>query len=245
MAHTLVSWVLRVLVSRHPAVYTQPWMRFLCRAVVLWALVARMQAATIDVTSLNTQELESGDSLAFLFTDSSYAKFASGMGISTDPSQIFFDLTSAPVGSAGQFTVAVESGDGSASSVSPVPVDWSIGVVETSEYGGPASVITDRLTLSSPLSQAIFAGSWAELILTYTGPDVTVGLPGYSLKNDLTISLVGGSLSMGALDYGVALNDGLDAASVVPEPDSGMLLVAAGLLLCAISLAIRRFGISR
>jgi len=220
-------------------------MRFLCRAVVLWALAAGMHADTIDVTSLKTQELESGDSLAFLFTDSSYAQFASGMGMPAYPSQIFFDLISAPVGSAGQFTVALESGDGSASSVSLAPVDWSIGVVETSEYGGTASIVTDSLTLSSTLSQAIFAGSWAELILKYTGPDVTVGLPGYPLKNDLTISLVGGPLSIGALDQDVTLNDGLDPASVVPEPDSGMLIVVVGLLLCAISLAIKRFGISR
>jgi len=204
----------------------------------LWALAAGAQAATIDVSLQTSQVLQSGDSLAFLFTDSSFAQFASGMGLAAYPSQIFFNLISSPVGSAGQFTVELESENGSASSMFPGPVEWTSGVVQTSVYSGTASVLTDSLTLTNTLSQGIFAGSEAELILTYTGPGVTVGLTGNSLKRDLTISLMGGPLSIGAMDYDVTLDQG--AASAAPEPDSA-LIFAVGMSLCAVSFALKRF----
>lgn len=220
-------------------------MKCLCITVFLGALASGMPAATVYVSSQTTQVLQSGDSLAFLFTDSSYARFASGMGMAAYPSQIFFDLISAPVGAAGQFTVELESEDGSDSSLFPGSAQWTSGVVATSEYSGTASVLADCLTLSSTLSQQIFAGSDAELILTYTGPDVTVGLPGYSLKNDLSISLTGGPLSIGAMDYSVTLDAGASSASAAPEPESGGLLLALGMLLCAISVVLKRFGRSQ
>ena len=90
------------------------------------------------------------------------------------------------------------------------------------------------------LSQEIFAGAETELMPTYTGPDVTVGFPGYSLKHDLTISLANGPLSVGATDYEVMLSD--NASVTAPEPDSDSMLVTTGLLLCAILWALKRFG---
>jgi hypothetical protein len=204
-----------------------------------------MPAATIVVSSQPAEVLQTGDSLAFFFTDSSYAKFATSMGMGAYPSQIFFDLVSAPDAPAGQFTVALESVDGSSSSMFPGLVEWTSGMVETSEYYGTASVLQDSLTLSSTLSQEIFAGSEAELILSYTGPDVTVGLPGYSLEQDLTISLAGGPLSIGAMEYGVTLDDGADPPATAPEPGSAALVFGVGMSLCAISLVLKRFGRSR
>jgi hypothetical protein len=209
-------------------------------AIGVWVLAAQLPATTIDVSSQATQLLQSGDSLTFLFTDSSYALHASATGMASSPSQIFFNLISAPVGSAGQFTAGVESADGSASALFPGPLGWTSGVVQTSGYYGPASVVVGSLMLSSALSQEIFAGSEAELTLTYAGPDVTVGLPGYSLENDLTISLAGASLSVGAMDYGVALSSGQGVT--VPEPNPVAMLVATGVLLCVVSGALKRFG---
>jgi hypothetical protein len=224
-------------------------MRSLCITIFLGALVSGMQAETVDVSMRTAQLLQSGDALTFLFTDASYAQLALGMGMAPYPSQIFFDLISAPVGAAGQFTVELESQDKSAGALFPGPVQWTSGVVATSGYSGPASVLTDSLALSSMLSQQIFADSHAELIFTYTGPDVTVGLPGYSLKDDLSISLTGGPLSIGAMDYDVTLSNGLGGAtapsgpnSTAPEPNSAALTFGAGMLLCAISLALKRFG---
>jgi len=215
-------------------------MRFVCLGVVLCVLAASLPAETIDVSLQTTQLLQSGNSIEFLFADSSYAQHATGMGMAASPSEIVFNLISAPVSSGGQFTAAVESLDGSVSAQFPGPVGWTSGTVQTLGYDGPASVLADSLTLSSALSQAIFAGSEAELTLAYTGPDVTLGLPGYSLKNDLTISLAGGPLSVGALDYGVTFSSS-DAAAV-PEPASVAMLVAAGVLFCVISGALKLFG---
>jgi hypothetical protein len=209
-------------------------------AIGLWALAARLPANTIDVSLQPVQLLQSGDSLTFVFTDISYAQHAAAMGMAASPSQIFFSLISAPVGSTGQFTAGVESADGSASTIFPGPVGWTSGAVELSGYDGAASVLMGSLTLSNTLSQQIFAGSEAELTLMYAGPDVTVGLPGYSLKNDVTITLAGGGLSVGAMDYGVTLTS--DEGVIAPEPDPVAMLVIAGVLLCAASGALKRFG---
>ena len=108
-----------------------------------------------------------------------------------------------------------------------------------SGYDGPASVVMGNLMLSSTLSQEIFAESEAELTLTYAGPDVTLGLPGSLLKNDLTISLAGGTISVGAMDYSVTLSNGDSVAA--PEPEPVAMLVATGVLLCALSGALKRF----
>jgi hypothetical protein len=213
-------------------------MRFVYIAIGLLALAAGLPASTIDVSLQPAQLLQSGDSLTFLFTDTSYAQHALALGMAASPSQIFFNLISTPLGSAGLFTASVESVDGSASALFTEPLGWTSSEVQTSEYDGPASVLMGSLILSSSLSQQIFAGSEAELTLTYAGPDVTVGLPGYSLKNDLRISLAGGVVSVGAMDYGVALTGGGIAA---PEPDPVAMLVAMGVVLCALSGALKRF----
>jgi hypothetical protein len=213
-------------------------------AIGLLALAAGLSATPIDVSLQPSLLLQSGDSLTFLFTDCSYAQHALAMGMAGSPSQIFFNLISAPVGSTGQFTAGVESADGSVSALFPGPVGWTSGEVQTSGYYGPASILTDSLMLSSTLSQEIFAGSDAELTLTYAGPDITVALPGYSLENDLTITLAGSSadesLSVGAMDYSVMLSSGQSV--IAPEPDPVAMLVATGVLLCAVSLALKRFG---
>jgi hypothetical protein len=206
----------------------------------LWTLAAQLPATTVDVSLQPSVLLQSGDSLTFLFTDTSYAQHAAAMGMATSPSQIFFNLISAPVGSAAKFTAGVESTDGSASAIFPGSEDWSSGMVQLSGYDGPASVLMGSLALSTTLSQQIFAGSESELTLTYAGPDVTVGLPGYSMKNDMTITLAGGDLSVGAMDYGVTLTS--DKGVIAPEPDPVALLVSAGVLLCAASGVIKRFA---
>jgi hypothetical protein len=69
-----------------------------------------------------------------------------------------------------------------------------------------------------------------------------VGLPGYSLEHILSITLAGGPLTIGAMNYGVTLTD---AASTAPEPDSAALAFAAGMFFCAISFAMKRYRKSR
>jgi hypothetical protein len=214
-------------------------MRFLRITIALCALAVGMPAAAIDVSSQTTLMLQSGDALGFLFTDSSFARFASGLGMSPYPSEIFFNLMSAPVGAPGQFTIELQSVDGSVSSAIAGPVEWTTGMVQTAQYSGSASVLMDNLTLANTLSQGIFAGSDAELVLTYAGPDITVGLPGYTLEHDLSVTLAGGPLTIGAMNYGVTLDN-----TTAPEPEAA-LTFGAGLLLCAISFAMKRYRRSR
>lgn len=207
------------------------------------ALATGLAAATIDVSSETTQLLQSGNSLSFLFTDGSYVQYALTLGLAPSPMQIFFNLSSSPDGSTGHFTAEVASADGSVSAVFPGPIGWSSGVVQSSEYSGLASVVSDSLTLSSALSQEIFATSGAELTLIYTGPDVMIGFPGDSLKNEFTISLASGPISVGVQDYEVTLTS--DGGVTTPEPNSVPMLVIAGVLLYAVSGLRKRSACSR
>jgi hypothetical protein len=91
----------------------------------------------------------------------------------------------------------------------------------------------------------LFSGSAAVLFLLNIGPTVTVGLPPYTLQQDMNVSLGGGGLSVGARLGGVALLDapmgGLarmnseSDSTDAPEPSSGVLLLGGGALLYALA----------
>jgi hypothetical protein len=221
-------------------------------SIGVWAcaMAASLSASTIDVSSQTSQQLQTGDTLAFLFSGSSYATHATGLGISPYPEAIHFTFASMPVSVAGQFTAEVESADGTVAAAFPGPIDWTSGVAQNSGYSGSISALVDTLTLSSALSQAIFSGPTAELILTYTGADVAVGMQGNNMRRDMAVSLSGGPLSVGGIIYSVALNDdGAGAASTnsslpAPEPDS-LALILAGAGLCIAAWGLKRFQLRR
>jgi hypothetical protein len=185
--------------------------------------------------------LQDGDSLEFLFS-SSFANYAAGMGMPPYPRVVTFMFASMPVNMTGQFTAEIESAGGTALAAFPGSIGWTSGYAQNSGYSGPISALMDAISFSSPVSQAIFAGSEAELILTYTGPDVTVGVQGRSLRQDLIVSLSGGALSMSGMVYSEALGHirittGRTAAA---EPDSAALLVMAEASMCALAAALKR-----
>lgn len=110
--------------------------------------------------------------------------------------------------------------------------------------------ITPRVLGISPyLSQAVFSNSEAELILTYSGSDVDVGIERNTLRQDLMAGLSGGPMSIGSMVYGASCNDrGANAGGFVrgesqqlaaAEPNTGMLLLAGGGL-CLIAGALKR-----
>jgi hypothetical protein len=113
-------------------------------------------------------------------------------------------------------------------------------------YGGAVSVLDGSLQLSEALSQQLFGSSAAILTLLNTGPAVTVGLPPYTLQQDMTVSLEGGGLSVGAPLGGVALTDSPDPPDPpdVPEPGSAVLLPGGGALLWALA-RLRRSKLAR
>jgi hypothetical protein len=218
--------------------------RFLGAGQAIFALASCLSAATINVPS-QLQRLQMGDSLEFLFSSRSYANYASGMGISPYPGSIEFTFASMPVSVPGQFTAELESADGTVTAQFPDALTWGAGEAQNSGYSGPVSAVVGSLALSNVLSQAIFSNSEAELILTYSGPNVDVGMQGNTLQQDLAVSLSGGPLSIGGMVYNAALDDGgpslksLDEMSVAAEPNSSVLILAGGVL-CLVAGALKR-----
>jgi hypothetical protein len=216
----------------------------------IFLLAARLSAGTIDVTSQSSQLLQSGDSLDFLFSSRSYVICATGMGMSPYPGSIDFTFASAPVSVTGQFTATLESANETVAAEFPAPLTWSSGYAHNSGYSGPISAVVGSLALSDALSQAIFSNSEAELVLTYWGSDVDVGMQANTLRQDLFVSLTGGSLSIGGMVYSVALDDGWDDGAAIvgssnegpaaAEPSSSVLLLA-GAGLCLVAGALKHF----
>ncbi len=88
-------------------------------------------------------------------------------------------------------------------------------------------------------------------MLEYAGPDVSIGIPGFTLEQDFRAGLNAGGLSVGAMNYDLTLSDGFASGgfsavgftqqsdSPVPEPASARNVFAAAALLAG-SGAFRR-----
>jgi hypothetical protein len=228
--------------------YTGQGMRRLLGAgLAIFALASCLSASTIDVTSQSSQVLHSGDSLDFLFSSRSYVICATEMEMSPYPGSIDFTFASAPVSAPGQFTATLESADGTVASEFPNPVSWTSGYASNSGYSGPVSAVVGSLALSNALSQALFSDSEAELVLTYTGSNVNIGVQGNTLRQDLAVSIFGGPLSIGgtvdsvALDEGGAIVRSSNEGPAVAEPNAIVLLLAGGGL-CLVAGALKHFA---
>ena len=202
-------------------------MKLLGIGVWACALAVSLSASTIDVSGQSTQTIQAGDSLVFLFSGTSYAKCAEGMDMSPYPGSVNFTFASMPVVGSGEFTAALESADGTAFAEFPNPVTWTSGYAQNSGYSGAISAVVETLALTPDLSQELFSGGAAELVLDYSGPAVTLGMSGSDMRQDIAISLVGGPLSIGGMVYSVGLDDdpivetNATQGSVAPEPGSG------------------------
>jgi hypothetical protein len=218
--------------------------------VCLLTLAAHLAASTIDVSAQPSVTLRSGDTLNFLFSWSSYANFAAAAGLSPYPASVSFNFISMPVTAAGQFTADLQSTTGASSAAFPGTLAWTNGYLSSSSYTGSVSALTGAVSLSPALSQSIFTGPQAELVLTYTGADVSVGVQGRTIRQDLTVSLIGNGMSIGGMVYSAALDPPaafgpgplISSALPVSAPEpSAALLVAAGATLCALAGILRRF----
>lgn len=219
----------------------------------LTALTASLGASTIDVSSESFQQLQSGDTLEFLFSSSSYASYAAQLGISPDPDSIDFMFSSLPISASGEFTATVESFTGDGSVLFNGPLSWSSGSIQSAQYMGATSEIVGAVTLSPSQSADIFANGYADLLLTYSGPTITVGISGYTLPHDLAISLSGSSLSMGAMVYTATYQSSASAQTrftagpdlggpLLPAPEpKPFVLFASGIGFCAFAGVLRRW----
>ena len=203
-------------------------MRWVWLAAMFGAMLPAMPAGVIDVAHQSSQTLRSGDTLAFWFADANFVTNAASFGISGVPASVSFSLMSAPVGTLGQFAATLQSADGSAWAAFPGSLTWFNGQAQSGAYTGAVSDLAGSLTLSSALSQQIFANQKAVLLLTYTGPDITVSFPGHTLEQDFSMSVAGGGLATGAVNYDVTLSGGDTPSAAAPEPSSALLLVGFG-----------------
>ena len=202
-------------------------------AVILVALP--LSAGTINVSAQVAALLDTGDALSFTVPASNFGFNAGHYGIPVYPTSVGFVFVSAAEDPLAQIAAVLESGDGSVSVSFGAPLSFVPGTFQGSRYSGAVSVLQGSLHLSETLSQQLFGNSPAVLILLNTGPALTVGMPPYTLQQDLNVSLGGGGLSVGAPLGGVALMDSQSDPAATPEPCSGVLLLGGGALLWALA----------
>jgi hypothetical protein len=215
-------------------------------------------ASTINVSAQTSVVVHTGDTLVFQLFSWNLASNAAAFGLPAYPSGVNFAFVSAPLDGAGTFAATLESADKSVSA-SFGDLTFATGHFQGNGYAGEVSTLQGYLPLSPVLSQELFNGSAAFILLRNEGPDVTLGLAPYVLRQDLYASLSDGPLSVGALPGPVNLetrgNEGRSMSlggtaspadvSQVREPRSGGLLLGGGVLLCVLSLVLARLSRGR
>src|ERR1035438_8587702 len=212
----------------------------------------QLGASTLDVSSETSIVVHAGDTLIFELLTGSFGVNAALQDQSPFPTDVNFDLVSAPLSEAAGFAASVESADGTVS-FALGDLTFGLGNLQSSGYTGAVSVLQSALHLPSLLDSAqLFSGSTVVIALLNEGPDVTLGLAPYLLRQDLFASLSGGPLSVGAITASVELEspdqplnlkrfgrmDPSGGDSEVPEPQTLGLLFGGGALLCWLSAVV-------
>jgi hypothetical protein len=200
--------------------------------------IAPAFGSTIDVTNERTVLLHSGDALSFELSTSTYATYAPWLHAPANPSRLdflFVTLGDTP----GNFSVALESPLGQIGL--PAPLHFMPGFFIGLGYIGPVSTLTGSFDLSPAESDALFGEETAALTFRNQGPDILLGLPPYTLRRDLLATVSGGFLHVGARVESILL-DPADPVNPVPEPQSGLLYLAGGAILCLLPVCRNRFS---
>jgi hypothetical protein len=209
-------------------------MRFLRMILIASAAVSNAAAGAIfDVSTAPSQQMNPGDTLYFLL---------SNLSLHTGVQTVEFVFASQSVHGSPQFEAELTSRDGAASA-SFGAVNIIAGYMTSSLYTGRVSAISAIITLPPSTSSAIWQDGRATLVLHDIGATVTLGLPGYTLRDDLSASLQSGNRTAGAVVNGVLYED--PPPGDAPENDS-WLLVGGGLVIFSMSVrALKRSSRSR
>jgi hypothetical protein len=200
---------------------------------------ATIQPVPVEVTTATTQWLNPTDKLLFTVTAPNSAIQASGRGLPTYPSTVSFQLIAWPESLPGEFSAWWQSTDGSIISEFPGTFSWLPGRIQSSGYTGPVSVLYGSMPLSSTTAQELLAGRSAVLVLENLGSPVNVGLPRYTLAQDLTANFSATGLGVSGRVTGVQY---LDPPPPVPEPPSGVILLVIGAALCCAGKVMSRIS---
>jgi hypothetical protein len=223
---------------------------------ILLAILATppLGASIVDVSSDTRILVHTGDTLIFQLLTWNFGVNAALLNQPLYPTDVNFALVSAPLSGAPEFAATLESADGTMS-VALDNLTFGAGNLQSSGYTGAVSVLQGHLHLSSLLdSQRLFGASSILIDFLNEGPDVTIGLAPYLLRQDLFASLSGGPLSVGAIPGSVELESPdspvisthfggpmtLENDSEVPEPQTLGLLFGGGVLLCGLSAVLAR-----
>lgn len=212
-----------------------------------------IELPVVDVSAQSTVRIRTGDTLVFHVSLWSFERNASVLGLPVHPAEVNFALLSAAGTAGGEFATALESEDGTFSADFG-NLNFGAGDFQGSAYTGEVATLQGYLHLGAPLSESMFSGPSVAIVIRNLGSDVTMGLEPYLLRQSMFVALSSGGLSVGGIPGEVDLEkslslsrltgfgapQGLFPAPEVPEPGSGGLLLAGGVLLCGLARMLAR-----
>jgi hypothetical protein len=208
-------------------------MRYYWLPIVLVFATPSLRSNTINVTGDTFALLQTGDELLVQFNIQNYEVNARRYGAPALPQSIDLLFVTDPSNFDGQFEASLVSRNGSTVLPFPDLLSFTPGYFQGPRYAGPISTLTASIDLSSQAANALFPRANATLDLRNLGGDVELGLPPYTLGQDFNIGLDGGPISVGARITSVKLEH--NSSSPVPEPNSGLLMVGGGAILCLLA----------
>ena len=217
---------------------------------MLVALAPLSAGTIVNVSANTTQQMNTGDKLYFLI---------SNLSLPGELDSVQFLFATLPLDHKARFGAELTSRDGSVA-VSFPSVGEIAGTFLGSGYNGAVTVIAAEMQLHSKVSASIFQNTRTTLVLENLGPAVTLRLAGYTLPQDMSVTLTSGNYSVGAVTAGAlyeawepdannaniganigAMANGL-APIPAPEANSAWLLLGAGVFLCAGSGLLKRIS---
>jgi hypothetical protein len=225
------------IVSRNAKLTPAQVQDFQSHSMWLWGILGMLlcfgslQAAVMDVSAQTSVGVLAGDTLSTAVPIWNFSINAGNFGLPQNPTSIQFMLVTLPVTSTAAFQATLSNGTESIQFSGPLY--FIPGQFQGTFYEGAVSVLEGSVQFSEAFSQQLFSSA-TTLTLLNEGLDVIVGLAPYTTRQDLTISLGGSGLSVGAVEGQVFLDTPIET----PEPSIWYLLL--GSLLWVLPVGVRR-----